>query len=527
MVFRRFNIEETVYGLISAGSVPSLIIVGIDNGGSTDKTTNPATDRANEFLPYPDVGFAPDRLYQPNPPNPIGKLYPDFVAEVMTLIKQKYRVKSGAENTGIGGFSYGGVAALYTAIKKPDDVGKLLLESTPLWIGEDKQLLKDARQAKKWSPKIYIGLGTKETQDEVVNKEGRAEHDEIIDVIKKNSPQTAIKVVLDEEGKHEASSWSKRFPAALQFLFGKEENLFASAANSKTGDKEAASEIPDRLFAAMKAKNFDEIRAVFTPEGQLVAIDKPRDGKGISKTRVFTAESFAKTISEAKGADFIEKMLNKDVKISGDPGTVSGRYTFYVGEKFSHCGTNTFNLVRTEAGWRIANAASTLEFQCERDLKAVEIQPIEANPQDVSTIDGIIKAFYEVISGGKGVPRQWSRDKTLYTPDVRFVAMSEANGKISANVMNHNQYAGGSNEFFVKEGFTEREINRVVRRFGNIAHVFSVYEFYTEDKKLSGRGINSIELFYDGMRWWISAASWDEERPNNPIPKEFLPKGKR
>jgi Domain of unknown function (DUF4440) len=301
----------------------------------------------------------------------------------------------------------------------------------------------------------------------------------------------------------------------------------AFAQNARNEDIKAASEIPDRLFAAMQAKNAEAIRALFTVEGQLVAVDKPRDGKGISKTRVFTAEAFAKMISEAKGADFIEKMPNKDVRLAGDLATVSGRYTFYVGDKFSHCGTNIFNLVRTETGWRIANAASTLEFQCERDLKAIEIPVIEADPKDVSTIDGIIKAFYEVISGGKGVPRQWSRDKTLYAPDVRFVAMSEAGGKVRANVMNHHQYAGGSNEFFVREGFTEREINRVVRRFGNIAHVFSIYEFSTEDKKLTGRGVNSIELFWDGARWWISAVSWDEERPNNPIPKEFLPNGKK
>ncbi len=303
--------------------------------------------------------------------------------------------------------------------------------------------------------------------------------------------------------------------------------LTAFAQNRQNEDAKAAAEIPDRLFAAMKAKSFEDIRAVFITEGQLVAIDKPRDGKGISKTRVFTAESFAKAISEAKGADFIEKMLNKDVKVTGDIAMVSGPYTFHVGEKFSHCGTNTFNLVRTETGWKIANAASTLEFQCERDLKAVEIAPAEANPADVSTIDGIIKAFYETISGGKGVPRQWSRDKTLYMPDMRFVGLSEQDGKVRASVMNHMQYVNGTNEYFVAEGFTEREINRIVRRFGNIAHVFSVYEFSTANGREKGRGVSSIELYWDGARWWISAAAWDEERPNNPIPKEFLPKGKK
>jgi hypothetical protein len=291
--------------------------------------------------------------------------------------------------------------------------------------------------------------------------------------------------------------------------------------------KAAAAAVPDKLFAAMRAKSFEDIRAMFTPDGQLVAIDKPKDGKGVSKTRVFTAESFAKAISGAKAADYIEKMPNKDVRLSGDLAIVSGRYTFYVGETFSHCGTNTFNLVLTEAGWKIANAASTLEFQCERDLKAVEIAPAEANPADVSTIDGIVKAFYETISGSKGVPRQWSRDKTLYMPDVRFVNMSEQDGKIRASVMTHMQYVNGTNEFLVAEGFQEREINRVVRKFGNLAHVFSTYEFTTASGAAKGRGINSIELFWDGMRWWISSASWDEERPDNPIPKEFLPKGKK
>lgn len=292
-------------------------------------------------------------------------------------------------------------------------------------------------------------------------------------------------------------------------------------------DRQSAIDVVDQLFAGMKAKNAEQIKSVFSPEGQLVAIDKPRDGKGISTTRIFTGEAFAKMISEAKGPDFIETMPSPEARIAGDMAIVTGRYTFYVGDKFSHCGTNTFNLVRSETGWKIANGASTLEFQCDRDLKAVKIVTKPADPKDVSTIDGIVKAFYETISGPKGTPRQWSRDKTLYMPDVRFVSMSEDDGKIRASVMDHQQYVNATNESFVKNGFNEREINRVVRRFGNIVHVFSTYEFTNDAGTDKGRGINSIELYWDGVRWWISAASWDDERPNNPIPKEFLPKGSK
>jgi imidazolonepropionase-like amidohydrolase len=131
-----------------------------------------------------------------------------------------------------------------------------------------------------------------------------------------------------------------------------------------TPQQEAAA-VADKLFEAMRAKNADAIRALFIAEGQLVAVDKPRNGEGISKTRIFTADAFAKMIAEGKG-EYIEKMPEKDVKISGDFALVVGRYTFYVGDKFSHCGVNSFQMVKTETGWRIANAASTLEFDCQQ-----------------------------------------------------------------------------------------------------------------------------------------------------------------
>lgn len=291
----------------------------------------------------------------------------------------------------------------------------------------------------------------------------------------------------------------------------------------KADDSGAALAVVNQLFAAMKARDAAQIRSVFSSDGQLVAIDKPREGNGISKTRVLTGEAFATMIAGNKGADYIEVMPSPEARVSGDLAVVSGRYTFHLGEKLSHCGTNTFNLARTESGWKIVNAASTLEFQCERDLKAIVIPRIASDPKDVSTIDGIVKAFYETISGPKGQPRQWGRDRTLYMPGVNYVSMNERDGNISAGIMTHQQYVNATNDSFVTGGFHEHEINRVVKRSGNIAHVFSTYEFTNDDKTEKGRGVNSIELYWDGTRWWIAFASWDDERPGSPIPKEFLP----
>jgi hypothetical protein len=139
----------------------------------------------------------------------------------------------------------------------------------------------------------------------------------------------------------------------------------ASAQNPpKKMDAPDAVAVTYKLFEAMRAKNNEAIRSLFMPEGQLVAIDRPRTGTGPSTTRVFTAEAFAKLISESKAAEFVEKMAQPEVKVFGDMALVYGSYTFHVGDKFSHCGTNSFHLVRTTDGWKIANAASTLEFDC-------------------------------------------------------------------------------------------------------------------------------------------------------------------
>ncbi len=202
--------EDRVYPLIQSGSIHPLIVVGIDNGGSTDKSTKPETDRANEFLPYPDSGFPPKHLYPADPPDPNGKLYPDFlVNEVMPLIQRHYRIKTGRSNTVLAGCSYGGVSALYTVIRKPGVFGGLLLESAPLWIGTDRQLLKDAQKTGRWPASVYIGLGTKET-DEDIRAEGRADTEELLGTIRSNSPKARLKFVVEEGGVNDASSWGRR-----------------------------------------------------------------------------------------------------------------------------------------------------------------------------------------------------------------------------------------------------------------------------------------------------------------------------
>ncbi|MCK5438754.1 MAG: hypothetical protein KAI97_02365 [Gemmatimonadetes bacterium] len=182
---------------------------------------------------------------------------------------------------------------------------------------------------------------------------------------------------------------------------------------------------------------------------------------------------------------------------------------------------NAFRTLSVVVGWGSIWATFVAGQEAQPDpVRVSEIEPLAA---DVESIDGIVAAFYDVISGPSGEPRQWDRDATLYPPNVQFTPTSvSSSGEVLGQLMTKQDFIHRSNDYLVDSGFLEREIHRVTRRFGNVADVASTYEWTTEDGD-TGRGINFIHLFHDGLRWWITHATWDSERADNPIPVEFLP----
>jgi len=150
----------------------------------------------------------------------------------------------------------------------------------------------------------------------------------------------------------------------------------------------------------------------------------------------------------------------------------------------------------------------------------------EANPADVSTLDGIMKAVYDVISGDVGKARDWDRFRTLFDEKARLIPTGKnaQTGVISARVLSPDEYIARAEPFLVKEGFFEREVARRTEQYGNIVHVFSTYEskHKADDKMPFARGINSFQLYNDGKRWWVLTIFWQSETPDNPIPKQYL-----
>jgi hypothetical protein len=150
---------------------------------------------------------------------------------------------------------------------------------------------------------------------------------------------------------------------------------------------------------------------------------------------------------------------------------------------------------------------------------------VQANPADVASIDSIVAAVYDVISGPAGKKRDWDRMRSLFIPGARLIPTGKRqSGAYGSNVLGVDDYIQRSDPFLVKEGFFEREVARTAETFGNIAHVFSTYEsrHKAEDANAFQRGINSIQLMNDGKRWWIVTIFWQGEDDNNRIPEKYL-----
>jgi hypothetical protein len=159
-------------------------------------------------------------------------------------------------------------------------------------------------------------------------------------------------------------------------------------------------------------------------------------------------------------------------------------------------------------------------------MSALSAQDRPADPRDVGTLDDIIRAYYEVVSGPAGEIPDRARDHTLHLPNALVgVPGQDDQGRpilVTMTLDDYHDRFGGPRA----EGFFEKEIHREVSRFGNVAHVMSTYSSSsTPEGEPFDRGINSIQLTWDGERWWIVSWIFDSERPDNPIPPVFLPSG--
>ncbi|MGB5417325.1 hypothetical protein [Algibacter sp.] len=169
----------------------------------------------------------------------------------------------------------------------------------------------------------------------------------------------------------------------------------------------------------------------------------------------------------------------------------------------------------------------TFNIQAQNESKKDMEETIEfqVDSTAVLNLDSTISNLYAVISGEKGIKRNWEQFKFLFKPDAKLIPSGkDRNDNYLVRYMSPDDYIKSSGKWLVDNGFFEKEIHRKVDTFGNITQVFSSYEAFhseSEDKPFM-RGINSIQLFNDGERWWIVNIYWAQESEENPIPEKYL-----
>lgn len=192
-----WQVGQTADQFISEGRVERLIIVGIYNAGK---------QRLGEYTPtrMPRLGGGRANRY--------AKF---LLEEVRPLVKSEYRVLDGAENTGIGGSSLGGLVSLYLGLRQPQVFGKIAALSPSVWWNERVILRFTAAAPVQPLPRIWLDIGTREGPRIVEDVERFRE------VLIRKGWQPGLNLHFErvEGAEHNEAAWAQRVGPFLQFLF--------------------------------------------------------------------------------------------------------------------------------------------------------------------------------------------------------------------------------------------------------------------------------------------------------------------
>ena len=141
-----------------------------------------------------------------------------------------------------------------------------------------------------------------------------------------------------------------------------------------------------------------------------------------------------------------------------------------------------------------------------------------ANAPDVAAIDKAVTGVYEVISGPPGQKRDFDRMRAMFAPGATMKSIGPK-GLRGGTV---EDYIARNSAILEKEGFTERELGRRVELWGGLATVWSAYDGRTANGSFHERGINSFQLVKVDGKWLVASILWQEETPENPLPRNLV-----
>ncbi len=157
----------------------------------------------------------------------------------------------------------------------------------------------------------------------------------------------------------------------------------------------------------------------------------------------------------------------------------------------------------------------------------VQAQDVQNQYADnVSSVDSIVSSIYQIVSGEKGEERDWELHKTIFHPEARIITnYVDENGEYQIYFLSVDEYMDQYKDYFKNNFLFERDVNREIERFGNMAHVFSTFESYEKsgDSIPYKKGTASIQLYNDGERWYVLNMYYKNESENEKVPERYLP----
>lgn len=139
------------------------------------------------------------------------------------------------------------------------------------------------------------------------------------------------------------------FSAILMFLI-----QFGGFAQSQEKEVEA---VIRSLFDGMKNKNANQVAAAFSESALMQTVQAKPEGSTIGSN---TVADFVNRIATTPAETVLdEQILDYQIKIDGTMASAWTPYKFYVNGNFSHCGVNSFQLVKMAEGWKIVYIIDT------------------------------------------------------------------------------------------------------------------------------------------------------------------------
>lgn len=133
--------------------------------------------------------------------------------------------------------------------------------------------------------------------------------------------------------------------------------LFIPASVTASSEESDVLAVVQRFFDTMAARDVEGARKIVIPEGRIFSV-RVQDGRKV--VRSFTNQDFLDGLA-SREQDVLERMWEPTVTIHQDIAVVWTRYDFHRDGKFSHCGVDAFDVVKTPDGWKISGGTYTVE----------------------------------------------------------------------------------------------------------------------------------------------------------------------